>query len=94
MPKQRSPFSLSSFIVSLREFARNPAIRRKALKQNRPVIIEQSRERSFFVLLPPTLYDKLYELYRDLKDNQDLQEAMKKKDDWYKWEDVKKELSA
>ena len=89
MPKQRSPFSLSSFIVPLREFARNPAIRRKALKQNRPVIIEQSREQSFFVLLPPTLYDKLYELYRDLKDNQDLQEAMKKEDDWHEWEDVK-----
>ena len=93
MPKSRPSLSLSAFIVSLREFARNADIRRKALKQKRPVIVEQSREQSFFVLLPPSLYEDLFELYRDMRDSHDLKQAMQEETEWHDWEDVQKELS-
>lgn len=89
-----SKLSLSTFIVSLREFARNPAIRRKALQKQQPIIIEQSREESFFVLLPPALYDALFELYRDLRDTNDLGRAMEQKTTWHEWKTVKKEFRA
>ena len=91
MPKH-SPISLGPLIVSLRDLARNPAIRRKALEQKQLVIVEQGREQSFFVLLPPSLYNKLYELYRDLRDSHDLASAMQEETRWHDWEDVKKEL--
>ncbi len=95
MPKtSSSPFSLSSFIVSMREFARNSAVRRRALKEQRPVIVEQSRDRGFFVLLPPALYDALFNLYRNLRDSNDLRQAMEEDTEWTDWEDVKRELAA
>ena len=89
-----SPLSLSTLILSLREFARNPAVRRKALREQKPIIIEQSRNESFFVLLPPALYDTLFELYRDLRDSRDLMEATQQETEWYDWKTVKKEIRA
>lgn len=94
MPKTDTSLSLNSFMVSLREFTRNPAIRKKALRQERPVIIEQSRDGGFFVLLPPSLYGVLYELYRDMKDSNDLRAAMTQKTTWHDWNDVRRELDA
>ena len=93
MAKDQTPLSLSPFIVSLREFARNPVLRRKALREKRPVIVEQSRENSFFVLLPPALYEGLFELYRDIRDSHDLHQAVQRETEWYDWKDVEKELS-
>ena len=87
-----SSFSLSPFIVSLRELARNAGLRRKALKQNKPVVVEQSRENSFFILLPPALYNSLFELYRDLRDADDLTQAMIHEEKFHDFEDIEQEF--
>lgn len=87
--------SPGALIVSLRDLARDATVRRRALKENRPVIVEQSRENSYFVLLPPALFNELFELYRDMRDTQELQDVMKEshsEDDWVDWEDLKREL--
>jgi predicted peptidase len=87
--------SPGALIVSLRDLARDATVRRRALKENRPVIVEQSRENSYFVLLPPALYNELFELYRDMRDAQELQDAMQQphtEDDWVDWADLKREL--
>lgn len=87
-----NPLSLSPFIVSLREFSRNPEMRKKALKQNKPVIVEQSRDDSFFVLLPPAVFNKLNEMYRDMRDTEELKKAMEEETEFFTLEEVEAEL--
>ncbi len=87
--------SPGALVVSLRDLARDATVRRRALKENRPVIVEQSRENSYFVLLPPALFNELYELYRDMRDTQELREAMQEphaESDWTDWKDIERDL--
>lgn len=65
------------------------------LRQRQPVIVHESQEQSFFVLLPPTLYAGLFEFFRDMRDSEDLRTVMQQKDtEWHDWKDVRRELSA
>jgi len=79
----------SPMIVSLRSFTRDVAVRKKALNQKKAVIVENRKDNDFFVLLPPSLYDKLYEVYEEMKDSEILEKSMKKKTIWHNWDDVK-----
>ena len=84
---------LGSYITSIRELARNPEVRQKALKESQPIVVENKREENFFVLLPPKLYNKLFDLYRDMRDRDDLLEEIASNDhEWEDWSKLEKVL--
>lgn len=82
--------------ASIREFARDTSIRKKAMKSNVPIMLLNKRskngEEEIFFLLPPKLYDKWYEWYEDMRDAEDLRQAMKEGGKEISLEDLKKEL--
>ena len=85
-------FHPHSIITSLRSFTRDTSIRQKALKQKKAVIIENKKDKKFFVLLPPSIYDKLFEMYLDMRDVETVENEIKKKQTTHNWSDVQKKL--
>ncbi|MEI7510816.1 MAG: hypothetical protein WCJ84_01520 [Candidatus Peregrinibacteria bacterium] len=81
-----------SFITSLRELARDATVRKKAFAQQKPVIVENRKEESFFMLFPPVLYEKLYEIYLDRRDTDDLLKAVQTDEKFVDFDAVEAEI--
>ena len=56
--------------ASIREFARDPEIRKKADKSNCPIMLFNKRGEEVFFLFPAKFYDKMYSWYQDMRDEE------------------------
>lgn len=82
---------------SIRDFARNPAVRNKVLSSNALLMLTNKRDETgeeVFFVFPPQLYEKWYEWYEDMRDAELLRKAMKSSKKGKSWKDLKKELLA